>query len=72
MLERGRSVDVRLIKTNRRDVEYPAEVDSDDGIHIVVRGPWAEPEARDLGFVRFEPDDVFTEHYWRDRWYSIK
>jgi predicted RNA-binding protein associated with RNAse of E/G family len=22
--------------------------------------------------VRFEPGDVFTEHYWRDRWYSVK
>jgi hypothetical protein len=72
VLERGRSVHVRLVKASGHDVEYPAEVVSDDGIHIVVRGPWAEPEARDLGFVRFEPDDVFTEHYWRDRWYSIK
>jgi hypothetical protein len=72
MLEPGTSVQVRLVKTNGRDVEYPAEVLSDDGTHIVVRGPWAEPEARDLGFARFEPDDVFTEHYWRDRWYSIK
>src|SRR6185437_4720414 len=26
----------------------------------------------DFGFVRFEPGDVFTEHYWRDRWYSVK
>jgi SAM-dependent methyltransferase len=45
---------------------------ADDGSHIVVRAPWAEPEARDLGFVRFEPGDVFTEHYWRERWYSVK
>ena len=44
----------------------------DDGDHLVVRGPWAEPEPRDLGFAVFEPGDEFTEHYWRDRWYSIK
>jgi len=45
---------------------------SADGSHVVVRGPWAENEPRDLGFVRFEPGDLFTEHYWRDRWYSVK
>jgi predicted RNA-binding protein associated with RNAse of E/G family len=22
--------------------------------------------------VRLDPGDVWTEHYWRDRWYSIK
>ncbi len=27
---------------------------------------------RDFGFVRFEPGDVFTEHYWRDRWFAVK
>jgi predicted RNA-binding protein associated with RNAse of E/G family len=44
----------------------------DDGSHIVVRGPWADPDPRDLGFAVFAPGDVFTEHYWRDRWYSVK
>jgi len=68
----GSQVRVRLVKAVHPDVEYDAVVVSDDGVHVVVRGPWAEEEARDLGFVRFEPGDVFTEHYWRDRWYSIK
>jgi protein associated with RNAse G/E len=68
----GGRVLVRLVKTRHPDVEYPAVVVSDDGTHLVVRGTWAEDEARDLGFVTFEPEDVFTEHYWRDRWYSIK
>ena len=68
----GSQVRVRLVKAIHSDMEYAAVVVSDDGIHLVVRGPWAEAEARDLGFVRFEPGDVFTEHYWRDRWYSIK
>ena len=45
---------------------------ADDGTHIVVRGPWAEPEGRQVGPVRFEPGDTFTEHYWRDRWYAVK
>jgi predicted RNA-binding protein associated with RNAse of E/G family len=51
---------------------YPVEVLDDDGNHIVVRGPWAEAASRNLGFAIFEPGDVFTEHYWRDRWYSVK
>jgi hypothetical protein len=29
-------------------------------------------QTRDLGFVCFEPGDIWTEHYWRDPWYSIK
>jgi hypothetical protein len=71
-LEPGDPIRVRLVKPGRPGVEYPAVVIVDDGTHIVVEGAWAEDSARDLGFVRFEPGDVFTEHYWRDRWYSIK
>jgi signal transduction histidine kinase len=63
---------VILVKQRHANVEYPAEVVSDDGTHIVVQGAWVEEAARDLGFVRFEPGDMFTEHYWRDRWYSVK
>ena len=37
-----------------------------------MRAPWAAAGVRDFGFVRFEPGDVFTEHYWRDRWYAVK
>lgn len=71
-LAAGDRVEVRLVKYGTPNVEYPAVVLRDDGTHLVVEGPWAEAEPRDLGFVRFEPGDVFTEHYWRDRWYSIK
>lgn len=63
----GSQILVRLVKAIHPDVEYDAVVIGDDGIHVVVRGPWAEEESRNLGFVRFEPGDVFTEHYWRDR-----
>jgi uncharacterized protein DUF402 len=68
----GSPVRVSLVKRRHPDVEYAAVVMFDDGTHVVVKGSWSENEARDLGFVRFEPGDVFTEHYWRDRWYSIK
>ncbi|MFE6686349.1 DUF402 domain-containing protein [Streptomyces sp. NPDC057743] len=68
----GSGVRVRLVKAGRTKVQYPATVVSDDGTRAVVRAQWARPTVRDFGFVRFEPGDVFTEHYWRDRWYAVK
>ncbi|TXS51218.1 DUF402 domain-containing protein [Streptomyces sp. t39] len=63
---------VRLVKAGATKIRYPAALVHDDGTHLVVRAPWAAPGVRDFGFVRFEPGDVFTEHYWRDRWYAVK
>jgi hypothetical protein len=68
----GSQITVRLVKQPRPDVSYPAVVVWDDTDHIVVRAPWAGPPSRVLGFICFEQGDVFTEHYWRSRWYSIK
>ncbi|GAA3070470.1 hypothetical protein FHS39_003989 [Streptomyces olivoverticillatus] len=70
-LTAGESVTVRLVKGGRTKVRYPAVVVRDDGTHAVVRAPWAGAGSRDFGFVRFEEGDVFTEHYWRDRWYAV-
>ncbi|MEU9154482.1 DUF402 domain-containing protein [Streptomyces sp. NPDC048417] len=66
------TVDVILLKAGRTKIRYPAELLHDDGIRIAVRAPWAGDVARDFGFVRFEQGDVFTEFYWRDRWYAVK
>ena len=68
----GAQVSVRLVKAGREKVRYPATVDADDGFRAVVTAPWSLPHTRDFGFVRFEPGDVFTERYWRDRWFSVK
>ncbi|MEU6648214.1 DUF402 domain-containing protein [Streptomyces sp. NPDC046900] len=65
-------VDVALVKSGRVKIRYPAELLHDDGTRITVRAPWAGDGVRDFGFVRFEPGDVFTEYYWRDRWYAVK
>ncbi|MEU1127348.1 DUF402 domain-containing protein [Streptomyces sp. NPDC005899] len=70
--ERGAVLTVTLVKNGRTKIRYPAEPVHDDGTRITVRAPWAAPGARDFGFVRFEPGDVLTEHYWRDRWYAVK
>ncbi|MEU6929857.1 DUF402 domain-containing protein [Streptomyces sp. NPDC046385] len=68
----ARSVEIALVKAGRTKIRYPAELLSDDGVRLTVRAPWAAEGVRDFGFVRFEPGDVFTEHYWRDRWYAVK
>ena len=49
---------VRLVKQGRDKIGYAARVLSDDGVHLVVRAPWAGDEPRDFGFVRFEPGDL--------------
>jgi hypothetical protein len=70
--DRPREVDVVLVKAGRTKIRYTGELLTDDGARVAVRAPWAGSGVRDFGFVRFEPGDVFTEHYWRDRWYAVK
>ncbi|MBF8172439.1 DUF402 domain-containing protein [Streptomyces olivaceus] len=65
-------VDVILVKAGRTKIRYPAALLHDDGTRLAVRAPWAGDGVRDFGFVRFEAGDVFTEYYWRDRWYAVK
>ncbi|MEU7552691.1 DUF402 domain-containing protein [Streptomyces sp. NPDC044571] len=65
-------VTVALTKAGRTKIRYPATLVSDTGDRICVRAPWAAAGVRDFGFVRFEPGDVFTEHFWRGRWYAVK
>ncbi|KOG43488.1 DUF402 domain-containing protein [Streptomyces resistomycificus] len=65
-------LEVVLVKAGRTKIRYGAELVGDDGTRIAVRAPWAGEGVRDFGFVRFEPGDVFTEYYWRDRWYAVK
>jgi hypothetical protein len=67
-----RTVEIVLVKSGRTKIRYPAELLADDGTRVTVRAPWAGEGVRDFGFVRFEPGDVFTEYYWRDRWYAVK
>ncbi|WP_037890137.1 DUF402 domain-containing protein [Streptomyces viridochromogenes] len=70
--DRARLLEVVLVKAGRTKIRYTAELIADDGTRIAVRAPWSGDGVRDFGFVRFEPGDVFTEYYWRDRWYAIK
>ena len=63
---------VVLTKAGRVKIRYQARLLADNGIRISVLAPWSASGVRDFGFVRFEPGDMFTEHYWRDRWYAVK
>ncbi|MEW1831969.1 DUF402 domain-containing protein [Streptomyces sp. NPDC088196] len=67
-----RQLDVVLVKAGRTKIRYTADLLFDDGTRLAVRAPWAGDGVRDFGFVRFERGDVFTEYYWRDRWYAVK
>ncbi|MFG2317570.1 DUF402 domain-containing protein [Streptomyces tendae] len=70
--EPAAEVSVALVKAGRTKIRYAATLLHDDGTRLAVRAPWAGDGVRDLGFVRFEAGDVFTEYYWRDRWYAVK
>lgn len=70
--ETTEALEVVLLKAGRTKIRYPADVVRDDGTRVTVTAAWASPGVRDFGFVRFGPGDVFTEHYWRDRWYAVK
>ncbi|MEU3900560.1 DUF402 domain-containing protein [Streptomyces sp. NPDC045251] len=63
---------IALVKAGRTKIRYTGVLLHDDGTRLAVRCPWAGAGVRDFGFVRFEPGDVFTEYYWRDRWYAVK
>lgn len=65
-------LEVVLVKGGVTKIRYTGELLADDGTRVAVRAPWAGSGVRDFGFVRFEPGDVFTEYYWRDRWYAVK
>ncbi|PPS74204.1 DUF402 domain-containing protein [Streptomyces sp. MH60] len=70
--EPATGVSVALVKAGRTKIRYAATLLHDDGVRLAVRAPWAGDGVRDFGFVRFEAGDVFTEYYWRDRWYAVK
>ncbi|WP_309095738.1 DUF402 domain-containing protein [Streptomyces sp.] len=70
--DRPARLDVVLVKAGRTKIRYAGELLADDGTRLAVRASWAGAGVRDFGFARFEPGDVFTEYYWRDRWYAVK
>ena len=62
---------VKMDARHRVRLSYPAEVVERRPHGVVVRSTWALP-TRDLGCVRFEPGDCFTEYYYTDRWFDVQ
>ena len=61
---------VLLKQRGREAVTYPGDLLSDGAGHFLIRAEW-DRAALHLGYVTFEPGDVFFEHYYRERWYTV-
>jgi uncharacterized protein len=62
---------IKLDTRSRVKLRYPAAVVERRPHGVVVRSTWTVP-TRDLGCVRFEPGDRFTEYYYTDRWFDVQ
>ncbi len=66
-----RSITVKLVKPEKNQVvTYCARVIRATPEYALVRAVWDHPRL-DLGYVTFEPGDVFFEHFYADRWYNV-
>jgi len=64
-------ITVRLLKlAKHRVIIYTGEVIGRDERHLLLVATWLRP-VEDLGYVVFEPNDRFYEHFYSDRWYNI-
>ena len=52
-------------------VSYSGHIVACDEEMVVARCLWSLPHTYDLGPFLLEPGDVFTEHYYRGRWFNI-
>ncbi|WP_376795863.1 DUF402 domain-containing protein [Thermogemmatispora sp.] len=64
---------ITIIKKNPQGealFSYQGEVLAATSRTCIIRAFWTWPD-RDLGYVRFETGDCFTEYYYTDRWFNI-
>jgi predicted RNA-binding protein associated with RNAse of E/G family len=65
------TITVRLVKPGKdATITYRGALRRASPTHLIVAARWEFPTT-DLGYVRFEPGDRFTEHYYTDRWYNV-
>ena len=62
---------IKLDTRSRVKLRYPAAVVERRPHGVVLRPTWTVP-TRDLGCVRFESGDRFTEYYYTDRWFDVQ
>jgi uncharacterized protein len=61
---------VKLNTAGEAKIQYEGEIIRRLEHGVVIRAYWKRA-TMDLGYVRFEPGDCFTEYYYSDRWYNI-
>lgn len=61
---------VKLNTAGEARIQYEGEIVKHLADGVIIEAYWKQA-AKDLGYVRFEPGDRFTEYYYSDRWYNI-
>lgn len=61
---------VKLNTAGEAKIQYEGEIVRHLERGVVIQAYWKRGTT-DLGYVRFEPGDRFTEYYYSDRWYNI-
>ena len=61
---------VKLNTLGEARIQYEGEIVKRLENGLVIQAYWKRATT-DLGYVRFEPGDCFTEYYYTDRWYNI-
>ncbi len=61
---------VKLNTAGEVKIQYEGEIIRHLEQGVVIQAYWKRATT-DLGYVRFEPGDSFTEYYYSDRWYNI-
>jgi protein associated with RNAse G/E len=66
-----RSVTIHLVKPDKgTTITYAGDLLREAPGYALVRARWGR-ERLELGYVTFETDDVFLEHFYADRWYNV-
>lgn len=64
-------ITIKLLKPGKNiTVTYDAEVVRHSSDYALVRARWNRPRL-DLGYVIFEPGDIFLEHFYAAHWYNV-
>jgi len=61
---------VKLNTAGKVKIQYEGEIVRHLEHGVVIQAYWKRATT-DLGYVRFEAGDRFTEYYYSDRWYNI-
>ncbi len=61
---------IKLDPQGKEKIRYTGEVLTSWPTEVVIQAYWTLP-MHDLGYVQFEPGDLFTEYYYTEHWFNI-